>query len=128
MGKTYIPTSNDTVVHHWLVGLVLEITLPSVFEVRSWPCLKLPQLLSSWAHFDTGLNAVGCERSSSLLVPLVKDLWNRVSGWVEKLGVFTYASGRRGLREQSRRNFQSLAWLDTWRSEGSGPGSSCLII
>lgn len=81
MGETHIPASDDTIMHHWLVRLVLEIRLPSVLEMRSWPCLKLPQLLSSWAHFDAGLNAVGCERSGSLLVPLVKDLWNRVSGY-----------------------------------------------
>lgn len=79
MGETHIPTSDDTVVHHWLVGLVLEVRFPTVLEVRSWPCLKLPQLLSSWAHFNAGLNAVGCKRSGSLLVPFVKDLWNRVS-------------------------------------------------
>lgn len=74
MGETHIPTSDNTIMHHWLVGLVLEIRFPTVFEVWRWPGLKLPQLLSSWAHFDTGLDAVGCKRSGSLLVPLVEDL------------------------------------------------------
>lgn len=81
MGETYIPTSNDTVVHDWLVGLVLEIALPPILEVGSRPGLKLPQFLSSRAHLDTGFDTIGCKRTGSLLVPLVKDLWYGVSGW-----------------------------------------------
>lgn len=35
------PAGYDTVMHHWLIWLVLKITLPAVFEVGSWPALKL---------------------------------------------------------------------------------------
>lgn len=68
------PTGNDTVVHDGLVGLVLEVRLPSVGEVGSGPALKVPELLLCGTDLDTSVNAVGGERASSLEVPLVKDL------------------------------------------------------
>jgi hypothetical protein len=72
------PAGNDTVVHDGLVGLVLEVGLPSIGEVGSGPALKVPELLLCGTDLDTGVNAVGGERASSLEVPLIKDLWKYV--------------------------------------------------
>lgn len=72
------PAGNDTVVHDGLVRLVLEVRLPAVGEVGSGPALKVPKLLLCGTDLDTGLNAVGGKRASSLEVPLIKDLCDHV--------------------------------------------------
>lgn len=68
------PAGNDTVVHDGLVRLVLEVRLPSVGEVGSGPALKVPELLLCGTDLDTGFNAIGGKRASSLEMPLIKDL------------------------------------------------------
>ena len=67
------PTSNDRVVHNWLVGLVLEVAVPATSEVWGWPRLHLLELLLSRADLDTGFNTIGGKRASTLEVPFIKD-------------------------------------------------------
>lgn len=67
------PAGNDAVMHDGLVGLVLEVRLPPVFEMRSWPPLKLIQFLWRRSNLDTSLDAVGCQGTCSLECPLVVD-------------------------------------------------------
>lgn len=67
------PARDDGVVHDGLVGLVLEVRVPSALELGSGPSPHLSKLLLSWADLDTGINTVGGERAGSLDVPLVDD-------------------------------------------------------
>lgn len=69
------PACNDGVVHHGLIGLLLEIRLPAVFEVGGWPFLELLQLLLSRSDFDTGVNAVGGKGACAFEIPLLKDTY-----------------------------------------------------
>lgn len=77
---THKPSSDDAVVHDGLVRLVLEIALPAILEMGSGPGLKLLQLLSSRAYLDSCFNTIGSKGSGSLLVPLIEDLCDDVSG------------------------------------------------
>ena len=52
------PTRNDGVVHDRLVGLVLEVRLPSLGEVRGRPGLELLKLLGSRADLYASLDTV----------------------------------------------------------------------
>lgn len=65
---------NDRVVHHWLVGLVLEIAIPTRAELAAWPGVDLLHLLLGRSSLDTGLDAVGGKRTSAVDVPLREDL------------------------------------------------------
>lgn len=78
------PTSNDRVVHHWLVGLVLKVRLPAILEVRGRPSLELLQLLGSRPDLDAGVDTVGGEGASSLDVPFIEHTWHAVSIHVGK--------------------------------------------
>jgi hypothetical protein len=69
------PTGNDAVMHHRLVGLVLEVRIPAALEVRSRPVLELLELFLGWPDLDAGLDAVGRQRACALESPLVKDLY-----------------------------------------------------
>lgn len=48
-------------MHDWLVGLVLEVAVPSRPEpaARSWPVIHLPKFFLGRPDLDTGLNTVG---------------------------------------------------------------------
>jgi hypothetical protein len=69
------PASDDTVVHHRLVRLVLEVGLPACLEVRSRPGLKLFEFGVSRADLDAGFDAIGGQGTGSLDVPFLKDAW-----------------------------------------------------
>jgi hypothetical protein len=61
-------------MHHWLVWLVLEVTIPTArAEVGCGPRLHLLELLFGWASLDTGVNAVGGQWSRTLDIPLIED-------------------------------------------------------
>lgn len=68
------PAGNDAVVHDRLVGLVEEVRLPALGEVRRRPRLKLLELSIRRADLDASVDAVGGERTSAVESPLVKDL------------------------------------------------------
>lgn len=62
------------VMHDGLVGLVLEVAVPSALELRSRPVSHFCQLLLSRTDLHTSLNTVGSKRTSALEVPLIVDL------------------------------------------------------
>jgi len=68
------PTSNNRVVHDGLVGLVLEVRVPTRAELRARPAVHLLELLLGWANLDTSIDTVGGERTSSVDLPLLEDL------------------------------------------------------
>ena len=61
---------NDRVVHHRLVGLILEIRVPATAELGA----HLSQLLLGWADLDASLDTVGRQRPTACRAPLVKYL------------------------------------------------------
>ena len=68
------PTSNDRVVHDWLVGLVLEVRVPTRAELGARPAVHLLKLLLSRADLNTGINTVGGKRTGAVDLPLLEDL------------------------------------------------------
>jgi hypothetical protein len=62
-------------VHHWLVGFVLEVGFPALFEVGGWPGLELLELGGSRTNLNARFDAVGGKGAGSLEVPLLKDTW-----------------------------------------------------
>lgn len=53
------PARDNTIVHDWLVGLVLKVGSPSVTEMRSRPPFELFKLLFGRPDLDTGINTIG---------------------------------------------------------------------
>ena len=68
------PTRNDGVVHDRLVGLVLEVRLPSLGEVGGRPGLELLKLLGSRADLHASLDTVRRQGAGAVQLPLVEDL------------------------------------------------------
>ena len=66
--------SDDRVVHDWLVWLVLEVVVPARPEFWERPRIHLVELLFSWSDLYTSFDTVCGERSSTVDVPLIKDL------------------------------------------------------
>jgi hypothetical protein len=60
-------------VHDGLVGLVLEVAIPSGSELWEWPTVHFPEFLLRRADLDAGLNAVGSKRASAVDLPLLED-------------------------------------------------------
>jgi hypothetical protein len=85
------PSRNNRVVHDWLVGLVLEIAVPTTLEVWSRPRLHLFQLLFSRANLDTSFDAISGKRSCALDVPFIENCFlnfrNTTDEVVETFGV-----------------------------------------
>lgn len=69
---------NNRIVHHWLVGLVLEVGFPALFEVGGGPGFKLLELGGSWANLDACFDAVRSKGAGSLNVPLLKNTWGKL--------------------------------------------------
>lgn len=61
-------------MHDGLVRLVPEIRLVTLREVWGRPLLHVAELLLSRPNFDTGIDTVGGQWTSALLIPLIKDL------------------------------------------------------
>lgn len=59
-------------MHDWLVGLVLEITVPTTSESFCGPCFHRLELFLGRSNLDAGVNAVGGEWSRAFDVPLVE--------------------------------------------------------
>lgn len=68
------PTSDNGVMHHRLVRLVLEVCLPAVGELGCGPGLKLFKFLLIRADFYTSLDTISGKGSGSLQRPFVVDL------------------------------------------------------
>ena len=67
------PTSNDGVVHDWLVRLVLEVAVPARSELWTWPLVHDGELFLCRSDLDTGFDTVGGEWTCAVDVPLVED-------------------------------------------------------
>jgi hypothetical protein len=78
-------------VHNWLVGFILEVTVPAALEVWSRPLLHLLQFLLGGTNLDTGIDSIGCKRSSAFDIPLVEygllNFRNTSDEVIETLGV-----------------------------------------
>lgn len=68
----YLPRDHR-VVHDRLVGLVLEVGIPSALEFRGWPVSHFCQLLLSRADLHTSLNTVSGKGTGALDVPFIID-------------------------------------------------------
>lgn len=68
------PARNDGVVHDRLVGLVLEVRVPTRAELRARPAIHLFELIFSGADLDTSIDTVGRKWASTVYVPLVEHL------------------------------------------------------
>jgi len=68
------PAGNDTVVHDWLVWLVLEVAVPTRSELLAWPAVHLLEFLFRWSDLHTSLDTICSQWASAVDVPLLKDL------------------------------------------------------
>lgn len=68
------PTGNDTVVHDWLVWLVLEVRVPAAAELWARPRVHLLELFLGGADLHTGFDTIGGKRARAVDVPLVENL------------------------------------------------------
>ena len=86
------PTSNDGVVHDWLVRLVLEVAVPARSELWTWPLVHDGELFLCRSDLDTGFDTVGGEWTCAVDVPLVEDLFLdrgvATKEIVERLGIW----------------------------------------
>jgi hypothetical protein len=69
------PTGNHGIVHDGLVGLVLEVRIPSRLEMGCRPRLELLQLFFSRSDLDASVDTIGRQRSGSLEIPFLKDTY-----------------------------------------------------
>lgn len=87
-------------MHNRLVGLLLEIAVPSTAELLAWPAIHLVQLLLGRADLDTCVDAVGSQGSGTVGIPLVKDcllnLGNTTDKIVERIDVGLRSIGGEG--------------------------------
>lgn len=78
-------------MHNWLVGLVLEIAVPTRAELWARPLIHHIKFLFSGADLDTGFNTVGSKGASAVGVPLVEHpflgRWITTSKVIERLDV-----------------------------------------
>lgn len=68
------PAGNDGIMHHGLVGLILEVRLPAIGEVGSRPGFEFFELRLGRSDLDASFNPVGRQWPCPLQVPLVKHL------------------------------------------------------
>ena len=69
--RSYSP-SNNRIMHHWLVWLVLEIAIPATLKLWRRPFPHIPKLLLSRSDFDTSFDSIGCQGASTVEVPLIE--------------------------------------------------------
>ena len=60
-------------MHNRLVGLVLEIRLPTTSEVWSGPSIHLLEFFLSRTNLDTCVDTISSQWPGTLDVPLIKD-------------------------------------------------------
>lgn len=68
------PAGNDGIMHHGLVGLVLEVRLPALGEVGSRPGFEFLELRLVRSNLDPGVDSVSRKWPCPLQVPLVEHL------------------------------------------------------
>lgn len=56
-------------MHDGLVGLVLEVALPTRPEFREWPAVDPPEFLLGGTNLDTGVDTVGRHGTGAVEVP-----------------------------------------------------------
>lgn len=61
-------------MHNRLVGLVLEIAVPSTLEIGGRPGPHLCQLLLRWSDLHTSIDTIGGQWTCSAKIPLLEDL------------------------------------------------------
>jgi hypothetical protein len=59
-------------MHNWLVGLVLEVAVPTRAELWAGPLVHHVELLFSRADLDTSFNTIGGKWASAIDIPLVE--------------------------------------------------------
>lgn len=98
-----------TVMHDWLVRLVLEVAVPSRPKLLARPRVHHLQLLFCRPDLHTSFDTVGCQWPSAIDVPLVEDLllYLRVATneVVERLDMRLSAEYRESLRYVSHTSF-----------------------
>lgn len=68
------PTCDNRVVHHRLVGLVLEVAVPAGAELLARPAIHHVEFSLGGPDLDTSFNAVSGKWTSAVDVPLLEDL------------------------------------------------------
>lgn len=69
------PTGNDSPVHDGLVGLVLEVAVPALDELREGRSGHVIQILLVRSPLDSSFDSIRCQRTSAVQLPLVEDLF-----------------------------------------------------
>lgn len=64
---------NDRVVHHWFVGLVFEITVPTASKVWSRPRIHFIEFFLGWPNFNSSLDSICSQWTCSFEIPFVED-------------------------------------------------------
>lgn len=60
-------------MHDWLIGLVLEVRIPSRAELWAWPRVHHLEFLLSGSDLNTSFDTIGGEWTSAVDVPLLED-------------------------------------------------------
>jgi hypothetical protein len=60
-------------MHNGLIGLILEIAVPTTPEMWGRPGIHLSEFLLSWTNFHTCVDAIGSQRTCALNIPLIKN-------------------------------------------------------
>ena len=66
------PSSNNRVMHDWLVGLLLEVTVPATSEILARPRVHHIELSFRGTDLDTRLDTISSQRASPVNVPLLE--------------------------------------------------------
>lgn len=144
------PTSDDRVVHDWLIRLVLEITVPAGSELWAWPLVHHCELVLCRANLDTSFDTIGSKWSCPIEVPLVKDFLldfrittgKVVEGlhmWLDsvcregKIVVLEVQTDTWKIDERFNTSFAELLWVtntrslkDEWRTESTSGNNDLL--
>lgn len=60
-------------MHNGLVGLVLEVAIPSGSEFLAGPAIHHLELFFCWPELDARLDTIGCQRTGAVDIPLIED-------------------------------------------------------
>lgn len=87
-------------MHDWLVGLILEVAVPTRAEFLAWPAVHHLELFLGGSDLHTSVNTVGRQWASAINVPLVEDfflnLWIASDEVIERLNTRLGAVGGKG--------------------------------
>jgi hypothetical protein len=107
------PSRNHAIVHDWFVWFVLEVRFPAAAELWGRPSLHLFQLFLGGTRLDTGVNAIGCQRSSTFDVPFIEN--PLLHFWVATDEVIKGLSVRLGTKQRKREIMVLEVQANTWK-------------